>query len=106
MKDDTGIPTKLLILISLIQGLCLLFLHQSIEMKFWPHSSPQWLFAFYSMAFVGPIMMLLSFSSEQVTTQFKWIVPFTLLTGLLGYYVGYQANPLAHISYIRYFSPL
>ncbi|MES2673757.1 MAG: DUF4153 domain-containing protein [Pseudomonadota bacterium] len=99
MSEKTQSPAKLLILISLIQGFILLFLHQAIELKFWPNSSPQWLFSFYSMAFVGPIMLLLGLKTNQEVAVVKWALPFTIIAGLLGYYVGYQSTPIAHVKY-------
>lgn len=99
MSDHPPTPAKLLILVALFQGLFLLILHQSIELEFWPHSSPQWLFAFYSMAFVGPTMLLLSLQSSREILAIKWIAPFTLFTGVLGYYVGFQATPISHVRF-------
>jgi hypothetical protein len=104
-KDTTGsnrsdgLPTKLLVLISLVQGFSLLVLHQSIELKFWPHQSPQWLFAFYSIAFIWPTTLLLSLSKGNGLTVIKFTLPFAITGGLLGYYVGYQATPIAYIRY-------
>ncbi len=34
---STPLPSKLMILISLMQGLGLLYLHQAIELHYWPH---------------------------------------------------------------------
>lgn len=99
MQDNIAFPAKLLVLVSLIQGLILLFLHQAIELDFWPHHSPQWLFSFYSMAFVGPIMLLLGLGAQQEKEFIKWVLPFTLLCGLVGFYIGYQATPIDHVKY-------
>ena len=99
MSKTEDLPTKLLILISLLQGLSLLVLHQSIELKFWPHQSPQWLFAFYSVAFIWPTTLLLSLTRHNGLTVLKSTLFFAMIAGVLGYYVGYQATP---IEYIRY----
>lgn len=99
MQDGSSIPTKLLILIALLQGLILLILHQAIEFKFWPHNAPQWLFCFYSMAFVGPVMLLLALKPGRGKAIVQWVLPFTLMVGCLGYYVGRQAIPLAHVNF-------
>lgn len=99
MQDNSTIPAKRLILIALIQGLVLLWLHQSIELKFWPYNNPQWLFSFYSMAFVGPVLLLLALKTGQEKTIATWTLAFMLFTGLLGYYVGYQATPLSHVRF-------
>lgn len=99
MSDGPTAPAKLLISVALFQGLFLLILHQSIEWEFWPHSSPQWLFALYSMAFVGPTMLLLSLQSSREILAIKWIAPFTLFAGVLGYYMGFQATPVSHVRF-------
>lgn len=91
------LPKNVLLLIALIQGLLLLLLHQSIALKFWPYGQPQWLFSFYSMAVVGPVMLLLALIEGKAKALLQWVVPFTLTCGLLGYYVGSQAIPLAHV---------
>ena len=90
---------KLMILISLIQGLFLLYLHQAIELNYWPSSYPQWVFALYSFSFVWPIMLLLSLNARNSLSILKYTLPFALLATLLGYYVGYQATPVAYIRY-------
>jgi len=99
MQDKSQVPVKLMILISLVQGFILLLLHQSIDLDFWPNNSPEWLFSFYSMAFIGPTMLLLGLRKGQVAATVKWVLPFTLLGGVLGYYTGDQAIPLQHIRY-------
>jgi hypothetical protein len=99
MQDERGIPHQLLILIALLQGGALLFLHQAIELKFWPAAQPQWLFAFYSIAIAGPVMLMLGLTEGKVWMFAKYLVPFILLLGVLGFYVGYQAVPLPHIKF-------
>lgn len=100
MQENTSISEKLLVFISLMQGLMLLLLHQTIEWHVWPSQSPDWLYAFYSMAFVGPTMLLLSIEKQKEIALIKYIMPFTALVGLLGYYIGYQVVP-ASSEYIR-----
>lgn len=92
-------PSKVMVLISLVQGLCLLYLHQAIELHYWPHQQPQWLFALYSLAFIWPTMLLLGLNTHYIKTIVKLTLPFALLGGLLGYYIGYQATPIEHIRY-------
>lgn len=99
MQDEKNIPASLLILVALVQGLLLLLLHQAMEFKFWPHSEPAWLFSFYSMVFTGPIMLLLGLTQGKLLEFGKWVLPFTLLVGVLGFYVGSQATPLIYIRY-------
>lgn len=99
MQDEKNIPASLLILIALLQGLSLLLLHQAMEFKFWPHTDPAWLFCFYSMAFTGPVMLLLGLTQGKLLALGKWVLPFTLLAGGLGFYIGSQATPLVHVNY-------
>jgi len=99
MNDREPLPRALMVLISLLQGLGLLLLHQAIELRYWPHGAPHWLFAFYSVAFIWPTMLLLSLGTGPTRRVVKLTLPFALLAGLLGYYVGHQAIPLEHIRY-------
>lgn len=96
---STPLPSKLMILISLMQGLGLLYLHQAIELHYWPHGQPEWLFAFYSVMFIWPIMLLLGLAQNNGRAMVKVTLPFTLLSGLLGYYVGHQVTPIEHIRF-------
>jgi len=99
MEDNEHLTHKLMVLISLIQGFCLLYLHQAIELDYWPNNNPHWLFAFYSIALIWPVMLLLSLKSGNTSAIVKYTLPFALLSGLLGYYVGYQATPIEHVRF-------
>ena len=96
---NTQLPSKLMILISLLQGLGLLYLHQAIELHYWPHGQPEWLFAFYSVMFIWPIMLLLGLDQHNGRAMVKVTLPFALLSGLLGYYIGHQVTPIEHIRF-------
>jgi Domain of unknown function (DUF4153) len=96
---STQLPSKLMILISLLQGLGLLYLHQAIELHYWPHGQPEWLFAFYSVMFIWPIMLLLGLDQNNGRAMVKATLPFALISGLLGYYVGHQVTPIEHIRF-------
>ncbi|WP_191905880.1 DUF4153 domain-containing protein [Nitrincola iocasae] len=93
------LPVKLMALISLLQGLGLLYLHQAIELHYWPHQQPQWLFAFYSLVFIWPTMLLLGLNHNNGRAIVKLTLPFALLSGLLGYYIGHQVTPIEHIRF-------
>lgn len=99
MQDEKNIPAPLLILIALVQGLALLLLHQAIELKFWPYADPAWLFCFYSIAFTAPTMLLLGLTQGKLLVLSRWVLPFSVLVGALGFYIGSQATPFAHISF-------
>lgn len=96
---STQLPSKLMILIPLLQGLGLLYLHQAIELHYWPHGQPEWLFAFYSVMFIWPIMLLLGLDQHNGRAMVKVTLPFALVSGLLGYYVGHQVTPIEHIHF-------
>lgn len=90
-KNNSIIPSKTLLVIALIQGLALLFLHQSIEFEFWPNNDPEWLFALYAVTVTAPIMLLLSLSKNNSRMVYQWTIIYSLI-GLfsLGYYLGSQ----------------
>ncbi|MBL4665927.1 MAG: DUF4153 domain-containing protein [Sneathiella sp.] len=97
--NDQSFPSKTLLLIALVQGLALLLLHQSIELKFWPYENPQWLFSFYSIATVTPIMLLLGLSNGSERSVYRWTLCFSVAVFFVGYYIGSQAIPIAHVNY-------
>ncbi|WP_333606802.1 DUF4153 domain-containing protein [Arsukibacterium sp.] len=100
-QQDTPsqLPASLMVLVALLQGLALLYLHQAIELHYWPHNQPSWLFAFYSVAFIWPSMLLLGLDKNNVLAMVKLTLPFALLSALLGFYVGHQVTPLEHIRF-------
>jgi len=97
--NDQSIPSKTLLLIALVQGLALLVLHQSLKLKFWPYADPQWLFSFYSIATVTPIMLLLGLSNGSERTVYRWVACFSVAIFIVGYYIGSQATPISIVRY-------
>lgn len=91
--DDRQIPARALALIALLQGLALLLLHQSIAGEVWPRGEPSWLYCLYTIAFVGPTMLLLGLERERVRAVLGGAALFTLVAAALGYYVGAQVAP-------------
>ncbi|WP_052063605.1 hypothetical protein [Nitrincola sp. A-D6] len=87
------LPAKLMALISLLQGLGLLYLHQAIELHYWPHDQPQWLFAFYSLVFIWPTMLLLGLDHNNGRAIAKLTLPFALLSGLLATMLAIRLSP-------------
>lgn len=96
MKQHSDLPIKLLILISFLQSLALLLLHQSVEFGFWPNQSPQWLVSLYSIALAVPVMLLLSLKKDRrhIVRVMRLVAPIALVFALAGYYTGFQANPV------------
>ena len=99
LAPSSEIPSKVLILVALVQGLALLLLHQSTELQFWPHNELQWLFSFYSISAVTPTMLLLGLSCGSEKTVYKWTFIFSLAVLATGFYIGNQAVPMEHVRY-------
>ena len=91
--EELRYPTRLMLLIALLQGLALLLLHQSIDFEFWPATAPQWLFAAYALVIIGPGMYLLGVNDRNKVRLVTYIVPFAGLCALLAFYTGGQAIP-------------
>lgn len=90
MDHKQLIPNRILVVVALVQGFCLLFLHQSIEHQFWPYGSSHWLLALYSVVLIIPTMLLLGLHKEKELEFVKWLIPAAVIVGLCGYYVGSQ----------------
>ncbi len=88
-----ALPRHLMLFVALLQGLALLLLHQALELRFWPQGQPQWLFAFYAFALTAPTLLLLALEEGRIRRLITWILPFSLLVALLGFYLGWQATP-------------
>lgn len=99
MTPHTAAPLHkpLLLLISLLQGLGLLVLHESVEYSFWPGTSFGPLFGLIAFALIAPTMLLLTLTRENGGLSAKWIAPFSLLCAGLAYYVGVQEIGRAHV---------
>ncbi len=106
MKSSTEYPSEheleqqvetlhkpLMILIALLQGLALLYLHEAIEFEFWPHGQMPWLFLLYTLAIVTPTLFLLSLSEGRGRSLAVYIIPFSMLAALVAWYVGGQGVP-------------
>ncbi len=95
--NQTAIPSKLLILIALLQGLALLGLHQTIELDIWPYHHPDLLFALYALVIGGPLVLLLGLNDTNLKPLFAWTGAYSLILAGLGFYVGRQAQPIADV---------
>ena len=98
MVSETNPPSRVLMLIALIQGLALLLLHWSIELEFWPYESPEWLFAFYSLTLTWPTMLLLGLTHDNFKRFLLLSSGVALVAFALGLYVGLQASPVSLIA--------
>ena len=90
--NDSNIPSRILLLIALAQGFALILLNHLTELN----HSPQWLVAFYSVAFFTPTMLLLSVSKNSAST-YKWTAAYSIIIFILGYYIGSQLASLSSI---------
>lgn len=99
MIQESVIPKKELIFISLIQGLCLLFLHESIALKFWPYSDRSWLIGLYTIVIVAPILLLLSLEKKNFIRVAKFVFGFSMVVGVVGFYTGLQTMPADYIRF-------
>lgn len=88
-----------LVLIALLQGFALLLLHQAIELQYWLHDQPPWLFALYGLALPIPVLLMLSLNTGNAWLVTRWIVPVTLVYFGTGWYVGSQALPVEQVGY-------
>lgn len=99
MSNQHQLPTPVMLLLALMQGLSLYLLHQSISFDFWPSNQPQWLFCFYTLALVAPVTLLLSLEKGLELKLILRLGAFALVAAALGFYAGLQAIPLQQISY-------
>lgn len=99
MSNQHQLPTPIMLLLALVQGLSLYLLHQSISFDFWPSNHPQWLFCFYTLVVVAPVTLLLSLEKGLELKLALRLGAFALVAAALGFYAGLQAIPLEQISY-------
>lgn len=97
MQKGTAKPV--LLLIALLQGLALLVLHESRLLNFWPGEDLAWLTGLYAFVVSAPLMLLLSLSGVNTKVVVSWILVFSLLAGLVGFYTGNQIFPIEGASY-------
>lgn len=95
---DNQLPKPLIISISLIQGIVLTLLYQSVKYKVWPAIEPMWLTSLVTLAISLPLLTLLSVTKSNVKEIIKYLVPFCLLLSAIGGYVGFQQEPIHFIN--------
>ena len=82
-----------MILLSLGQGLALLFLWRAATGEFWPAQTPTVNFPLWTIALVWPTLLLFTMEHGNTARAVKLISLFTALLALLAAYVGWQASP-------------
>lgn len=95
---DNQLPKPLIITISLIQGLLLTLLYQSVEHKVWPSTEPLWIVSLVTLTITLPLLTFLSITKANANVTVKYLLPFTLLLSVLGAYVGYQLEPVEYVN--------
>jgi len=95
---DNQIPKPLIITLSLIQGILLTLLYQSVEHKVWPSTEPVWLISLVTFSISFPLLTLLSITKTNGKATLQYLLPFTLFLSVLGAYVGYQQEPLEFVN--------
>lgn len=92
--DTSRYPTLIMLLVALVQGFCLLILHESIEFGFWPATSPTALYSLYAFVLIYPTLFLLAVNEHNIKRLTLVAVGFSLLCSSLAYYTGLQVVPL------------
>jgi len=95
---DNQLPKPLILTISLIQGVLLTLLYQSVEHNIWPGMDPVWLIPLVTFTISFPLLTLLSITKNNVIATIKYLLPFTVLLSVLGAYVGYQQEPIEFVN--------
>ncbi|MEM9103094.1 MAG: hypothetical protein AAGB12_12300 [Pseudomonadota bacterium] len=98
MDKKNELPVAFMLIVAFLQGVILLFLHQSFNYDYWPHKSPQWFLPLFNIALIWPTLLLLSITIENIKTLLMWVSGYTLFTCLLGYYIGYQGLPIDEVT--------
>ena len=91
--DTSRYPTLIMLLVALVQGFCLLILHESIEFGFWPATSPTALYSLYAFVLICPTLFLLAVNEHNIKRLTLGAVGFSLLCSSLAYYTGLQVIP-------------
>lgn len=93
MTNSTERPTRLLLGVSFVQGLCLYALYQSFEQDVWPSESPVWSYPLCTLAVLSPLLLMLSATRSNLAAAVKNIAAFSVVLALLAAYTGWQAEP-------------
>ena len=95
---DHQLPKAFIIIVSLIQGILLTLLYQSVEHQVWPGTEPLWLIPLVTFTISYPVLTLLSITKTNAITTVKYLLPFTIILSILGAYVGYQQEPVEFVN--------
>ena len=87
------LPRNVMILLSLLQGLVLLFLWRAASEQTWPATIPAVNFPLWAIALIGPTLLLFCLERGNAARLAVPVSLVTALVALLAVYVGWQASP-------------
>ena len=93
MSETRNLPARLLLAVSLLQGICLFTLYRSEDDGFWPSEAPMWSYPLWTLSVFVPLLLLLTLTRQNVAATLKYVAGFALLIALLAAYTGSQAEP-------------
>jgi len=93
LNDTKTFSSRLLVMISTLQGGLLLGLSRLQEHKVWSDGLDVYSLPLWAAALVFPLMLLLALEKDNVRSLLKYIGGFTLLVMLLAAYLGGQLPP-------------
>src|SRR5215468_7714305 len=78
-----------ILVVALVQGVLLYWLHTAIDHKAWPATQPGWLFACYAVAIFVPVA--LEIFASRIRERFTWTVAaaIAIVAGGLAGYTGW-----------------
>jgi len=98
-KPNAPAPTsfllnnKIIACIAVIQGLILTYLFRSADQNWWLASHIEWLVGISTFFLVFPLLVYLSATQSNIKKLLAYLIPFSLLLGVLGGYVESQSRP-------------
>ena len=93
MLEQNQTPRPLILLISLIQGLLLWALTETMDNKTWLAEQPLLLYPFWTLSIVMPFFLLLSVNRVLHRNFLPTMIGSALILTLVGIYAGWQATP-------------
>ena len=93
MSEPREMPARILLSVSLLQGIWLFTLYRSEDLGFWPSESPMWSYPLWTLAIIVPLMLLLSLTRSNLASAAKHVIGFGAVLALLAAYTGRQAEP-------------
>jgi len=93
MSETKALPKALMLSIAAAQGLLLLVLYQTQELKSWPSETPLVAFPLWTLALVIPVFLLLSLGQGNDAKFLRLTGIFTVVLVLIAAYMGWQAEP-------------